>query len=440
MNHKIKYKHRSIGGSNNDNSDNLIIELYDAIESGNFNLVKELIDKGVNPNGFLTTDMDSPLYNACSINTDDGHKIVKLLLEKGANPTIYNKSTKDTPLHVACKNKNDKAINLLLNGPNIAERNNYIEKYNIYSKLLNVCNIHGQLALYIVCNNNDIKSTKIILESFNNIDVMFYTCKEGDKSLLALANDGSFSYEINNLIIKYKEKQNSNRSNSNNSNNNNIQENIFTGANNAIIREEQAKRDPIINLGKNIKINKNTIHQLKKIQQKCFDPIMYNNIDISSDVAVFYIMGEKDKITHIGCYDEDTLENYKNNNDVLYYKCKPTIPITATMIIKNSVEPVGYRKLNFAFDIYVNSKQLQNVTIGKTYILRKTNIVLGQIASYHVIMGGTAVSAEHCGTNYKDKVYDIREATIVEHRRIYKKKYKTRRTYRGIQKTKKKYS
>ncbi len=424
-------------GANNNTSDTLIMNLYDAIQRGNYDMVKTLIDDGANPNGFSDTQIDSPLYEACRINTEDGHKIVKLLLEKRASPIIYNEITRYTPLHEACKNMNSKAVELLLNGSNAdneMEKKKYRETYNIYTNLISVQEkIDNKTALYMACENGDVKTVKVFLKSFNNIDITS-TFEYEDKSIYEHARNNKFSTDINNLIIQYHDRPrnriNNNNYNNNNNNNNNI--NIGVGLENALLREEQARRDPIINLGENLNIRKNTIHQLKKSQQKCFDPIMYNNVNITNDVAVFYIMGATDKITHIGCYDDETLEKYKTSNDVLYYKCKSSIPITATMIIKNSVEPVGYRKLNFAFDVYVNSKQLQKVTVGKTYILRKTDKELGQIASYAVIMGGTAISAEHCGTKYKDKIYDIREATIVEHRKIHGKKHGTRKTHRGM--------
>jgi ankyrin repeat protein len=438
LGHSYKLYKKKFGGNNSGNNGNNgnnqnDRDIYTAILNNNAELAKELINEGININqhDFLN-GIDTPLYYACGENNDAGHKIVELLLKAGADPLIFNYDRNDTPLHNACNNNNSKAVELLLNPPVESNR-------RIYSPYLisRIKDIYGKTPLYIACEKGNVESVKLFLKLFleQNGDILESESDYEDKSLYVHAKDGTFSPEINRLLINYHERPRNRRNNNRNNYVNDANEANeaigLIGLENQILREEQAQRDPIVNLGENLNIKRNTIHQLKTTQ-KCFDPIMYNNVNITNDVAVFYIMGTKDKIAHIGCYDADTLERYKTNNDILYFKCKPNIPITATMIIKNSVESVAYRKLNFAFDVYVNSKQLQKVTVGKTYILRKTDIQLGQIASYAVIMGGTAVSAEHCGTKYKDKIYDIREATIVEHRKIYGKKYATRKTHRGM--------
>ena len=419
---------------NNGNNEN-DRDIYTAIWNNDVDLTRELIDEGIAVNQHnYEYGIETPLYYACGKDSDNNivkPEIVELLLKAGATPSIYKQNTRETPLHNACDNNNTNAINLILNPPIEPNR----RTYQPYS-LSNVKSIYGKTPFYIACEKGNVEGVKLFLKLFLEKNASITEPDYEDKSLYTYAKDGAFLPEINRLLINYNERPR-NRNNHNNNNDNNDRNGygvnaVFLGTENEVIREEQARRDPIVNLGENLNIKRTTIHQLKKSQQKCFDPIMYNNVNITNDVAVFYIMGAKDKITHIGCYDEETLEKYKTNNDVLYYKCKPRIPITATMIIKNSVEPVGYRKLNFAFDVYVNSKQLQKVTVGKIYILRKTNVELGQIASYAVIMGGTAVSAEHCGTKYKDKIYDIREATVIEHRKIRGKKHGTRKTHRGM--------
>ena len=98
------------------------MDLIDAVQNGDIDRVRELLDSGVNPNIKHYFNDDSPLISA----SFDGHtEIVKLLLESGADPNIGYRHGY-TPLIFASKKGHSDVVRLLLeHGADINIRGKY---------------------------------------------------------------------------------------------------------------------------------------------------------------------------------------------------------------------------------------------------------------------------------------------------------------------------
>lgn len=164
---------------------------------------------------------------------------------------------------------------------------------------------------------------------------------------------------------------------------------------------------------------------------KCFNPIESGEVNITNDVATFYIQDTNNKTVSTACLDEDSLDIYKTSNDYVFYRCKDTVKNSALFIGENDIHPIEYRLLNFDRRIYVKDSEAHKLEVGKHYILRPTNEPLGRIASHDVVFGsGMVVSAKHCGPADGSMIYKIYEVNSSPSggRR------KTRRRYRGSRK------
>lgn len=71
--------------------------LYAAIECGNENIVRLLLDNGADIN-FFSERVGSPLYAACE---NGNESIIQLLLDKGAQINLCSEY-RGSPLHAAC--------------------------------------------------------------------------------------------------------------------------------------------------------------------------------------------------------------------------------------------------------------------------------------------------------------------------------------------------
>lgn len=89
-----------------------IQQLIDAVIADDMELVKQLLESGINPNCTLDTDKITPLHFAAQNNS---YHVTPLLLTAGAN--IYAKTSPDgvTPLDVAKLHKHSKMVMLLAN-------------------------------------------------------------------------------------------------------------------------------------------------------------------------------------------------------------------------------------------------------------------------------------------------------------------------------------
>lgn len=198
--------------------------------------------------------------------------------------------------------------------------------------------------------------------------------------------------------------RNNNNYNNNVNNNNNNRNNNLVQYNNKNNTNFNIKNVP--NLGKGAEYN------------KCFNPIMVNTENITSEMTLFYIEDKNGKISEIGCLDEDSLESYKNNKkDYVYHQCTPNtnaktggLPMTSTYVSRNQLIGKPLFKFNFQTSIYILLSDFNKLKKGKAYILEPTNKELGRIASDTFLRTENVVSADHCQTIFKDPIYKVSEA------------------------------
>jgi hypothetical protein len=141
---------------------------------------------------------------------------------------------------------------------------------------------------------------------------------------------------------------------------------------------------------------------------RCFDPIELEETGISNDYAVFYVFDETDALRFTSCLDEFALNQYKSDEDLMFFECKQHVSTTALQITKQDVLPRAFRLLNLSMRVYVKERQAQMLQKGKRYALRPVRN-LGRIASAHVVRGDSVIGRNHCGPPDGSKLYDIQE-------------------------------
>ena len=110
-------------------SDSKTISLHDACYDNNFQLVKELIENGININE-KDENMNTPLH---IVSNNNNFKLVKLLIDNGADINDENQYDQ-TPLFIACNNKCKKIIKYLIeHSLNVQDKDEF---FKIYSELL----------------------------------------------------------------------------------------------------------------------------------------------------------------------------------------------------------------------------------------------------------------------------------------------------------------
>jgi hypothetical protein len=179
---------------------------------------------------------------------------------------------------------------------------------------------------------------------------------------------------------------------------------------------ENGEFNPDINeiiLSKKILVNPESLNKIKypknaNVPIKCFDPIMFENVNITKDTTTFYITNEDGKVISASCLDSESLDVYKKSRDYVFYRCKDSVPISALHIKRSNTLPGQFRLFNFQFKVYVKDSQSQSLQSGKKYILSPVED-LGRIVSLDVIEGGSLVSSVHCGPSDGSKLYNIKE-------------------------------
>lgn len=90
----------------------MLDELVLQIRKGNIETVKQLLEKGADPNGYLDQDKVAPLHHAAQLGTIAACQITALLLYKGANP-LAETIDEVKPVDVAKLFQNEALVKLL---------------------------------------------------------------------------------------------------------------------------------------------------------------------------------------------------------------------------------------------------------------------------------------------------------------------------------------
>jgi hypothetical protein len=147
---------------------------------------------------------------------------------------------------------------------------------------------------------------------------------------------------------------------------------------------------------------------------ECYDPLMASytplkNVD-NGETAILHVLNREGHRIKSYCFDKDTIDGLLGDADNVFYRCKSTVPSTATMITAAHIHPQRLRKIAMDVIMYVYENQAKKIQPGRTYIFVPTEEVVGRIASYRVVQGHSIVSREHCQNTYNsDYVYDVRE-------------------------------
>ncbi len=191
------------------------------------------------------------------------------------------------------------------------------------------------------------------------------------------------------------------------SNNNNSRGRLYNNNSNNNIRNRQLRELMAVNSSERLTTNELP----SNVPTKCFDPISANyNVNVTSDMTTFYIMDSTNKVKSVACIDAESLNQYKTLNDYVFFRCNTSVPESALLIQPTNVQRGALRLLNLDIRAYVKDSQAQRMQHGKKYILKPVELV-GRIASYSVVSGGSVVSAVHCGPADGSKLYDIIEVT-----------------------------
>ena len=158
------------------------MDIFDEIEKGDYEMVKELLDNGVDvniidKNNYLN---NTPLHHASRGNI----KIVKLLIENGANINALDKDN-ISPLSYACHHKKLEIAKLLLK-----ENNTNV----------NIVDNNGYTLLHDVCNKNKINEELIELVISYGVDDFTVKNNRGKTPLDYLRESRRYD-----LVEKYKD-------------------------------------------------------------------------------------------------------------------------------------------------------------------------------------------------------------------------------------------
>ncbi len=155
---------------------------------------------------------------------------------------------------------------------------------------------------------------------------------------------------------------------------------------------------------------------------------MASEEDITNKHTVFYIFDNTMTLSSVACLESDSFP-ILNDPGYIYYNCKSTVPPGSLYIGREHTQSEPFRRLVFDRNIYVYESQVKKLIEGRRYAIVPTSRSVGYIVSETYLQIGNAVGAEHCQTNYQDKVHEIFE--IVEPvsggRRKARKTYKKRK-------------
>jgi ankyrin repeat protein len=419
-----------------------IQDFYDAIESENYDKVKEILAQ--NPKFIIQRSAvgNTPLTFAVMTMTPNGRgeEIVKFLINKGASVKAVN-NDEMTPLHIASiRGKSSLAKLLIDKGADVDAKDKHWNTPLIYAVNKNGYDVAkvlidneagidfrgtgGNTPLHIASSKNFLDIAELLIENYANIDA---TNGRGDTPLDLAAHTNSIDV-LNLLVSNYAYISDEMRLK--------VMNNEYSPEVNLILMnviqeesesdEESEEESESEEEEESALLSSNTIPANAPL--KCFDPLMASNTIIEEGSAVFYIQNDQGKTIAAGCLDEDTLDNYKSNNDWLFYRCKETTPVSALYIVRGEhAYSTKYRLLNFAMRIYVKDSEAQSLVAGKKYVLKPIE-PLGRIVSENFFESGNAVSAVHCGPADGSMLYKIYEVRSEGGRRRTRKRSHKKRS------------
>jgi hypothetical protein len=142
---------------------------------------------------------------------------------------------------------------------------------------------------------------------------------------------------------------------------------------------------------------------------KCYDPIMANEVNINTHNTTFYVLKEDGSVAFIACLDSDSLYEYLSRNDYIFYRCKDSVPPSALLIRRNKdIHGKPIRLLNFQQRVYLYDDISQRLQMGKQYVCIPIERV-GRLVSEDYLATGNAVSALHCQPDDGSMLYTLKE-------------------------------
>jgi len=177
---------------------------------------------------------------------------------------------------------------------------------------------------------------------------------------------------------------------------------------------------------------------------RCYDPILAQEANIENDTqnTIFYIAQQNGLIQTAACLDEESLNEYKSRDDLVFFRCHDALSPHALYVGVNNIDPGPMRLLNFAMRVYVKDNQAQQLQPGRHYLLTPISD-LGRIVSLTFLRDPRAESASHCSPAYGSKLYKIEEirqptgGNKKQRRKSYRKKGKSIRRLRAKNYTRK---
>lgn len=175
---------------------------------------------------------------------------------------------------------------------------------------------------------------------------------------------------------------------------------------------------------------------------RCYDPIMAQESNINNESTTFYIAQQNGIIQTAACLDEESLNEYKSREELVFFRCHEALSPHALHVGVNNIVPGPMRLLNFAVRVYVKDIQAQQLQPGRRYLLTPISD-LGRIVSLNMLRSGIAIGASHCSPAYGSKLYKIEEirqptgGNKKQQRKSYRKKRKSIRRLRAKNYTRK---
>ncbi len=453
------------------------VPLVEASVFGSLKIVNLLLLKGANVNiiGYnIVNGYQTPLMAACDIKK---LPLVKKLLEYNADPNIEADS--ETPLSIVIDNENVPILKALLEKGATINSKNFIDSIKnssneIVSTLIdggadpNTVLENGISALIVAVHYSRAEIVSLLIEKGANVNqvtpsgntplhfsvypasfenLQYYTVTRRLHIMKALldagANINATDSEGNTpLDIAYEHytedfvdfledngggygttefnEENENEDEDEDENENENENNLHPNSENVPAIPEEFDR-PILQQAIPIPPNSD-----------CYNVSMASNEPITNEHTIFYLFNSNNnskKVVKIACIDADSFQILQDPS-YIYYNCDATVPLGALHIERERTHPEALRRLAFDTNIYVYESQVQKIVQGRKYALFPTERRVGRIVSETYLQIGNAVGAEHCQTDYPDRIHEIVEIIPVSGGKRRRKTIKKRKQFR----------